>query len=138
MGRALIVDDNAANRRLLEAFCQAFGLSVDCARSGRQALDLVFGRGTGGAVEAEAEAAAGRDFPYGIVLMDIHMPEMDGVETARKIFAASERAVPIVAVTADTTPENRARCIDAGIAEVVHKPVSVQVLAPILCRYFEF
>jgi len=155
MGRALIVDDNPANRKLLEAFCHAFGLTADCADSGAQALELFAQHDPGhpvaladagaGAAAAAAAAAAkeglasdSAEESYGIVLMDIHMPGMDGVETARRLMESGGRTVPIVAVTADTTPENHARCLEVGMTDVVHKPVSVQLLAPILCRYFEF
>ncbi|MBP5855517.1 response regulator [Marivibrio halodurans] len=133
MARALIVDDNATNRKLLEAFCDAFGLAVDCARSGVQALELVtrsFGHDA-----APESAAACRDHRYGLVLLDIHMPEMDGVETARRIREQVGDSLPIVAVTADTTAENRARCFAAGLADVIYKPVSAEILVPVLGRF---
>lgn len=142
MARALIVDDNATNRKLLEAFCQAFGLVTDSVQSGAQALEYFAARDRRsdeeGGADGSGDSTAEPDAEYGIVLMDIHMPEMDGVETARRIMATARKAVPIVAVTADTTDENRTRCIEAGLAEVVYKPISAHVLAPVLCRYLAF
>ena len=142
MARALIVDDNAANRRLLQAFCNAFGLDADCAQSGPQALEYFAANGGGTASQGAVgeasdhdEASEATDDAYGIVLMDIHMPEMDGLETARRIRDLYRKTIPIVAVTADTTAENHARCLQAGLAEVVYKPISAQTLGPVLCRY---
>ena len=135
MGRVLIVDDNPANRKLLEAFCDAFGLETDVVETGEQALDRV-----GALTPAVGEGGAPDPAPppYGIIFMDIHMPGLDGVETTRRLLAGPAAGVPVVAVTADVTAENRRRCLDAGIVEVVHKPISARSLAPVLCRYFDF
>ncbi|MEQ8449922.1 MAG: response regulator [Nitratireductor sp.] len=141
MGRVLIVDDNPANRKLLEAFCDAFGLETEVAETGEQALDRVaahvMARAPADGAE-EAAAPAPDAAPFGIIFMDIHMPGLDGVETSRRLLAGPAAQTPIVAVTADVTAENRRRCLEAGIVEVVHKPISARTLAPILCRYFDF
>ncbi|MCR9221942.1 MAG: response regulator [Alphaproteobacteria bacterium] len=129
MGRVLIVDDNAANRRVLEAFCEAFGLTVEQAGSGARALDIL---------RRGPQDGANLEEPFGIILMDVHMPDRDGVSVAREILARRLSDAPIVAVTADTTEETKRRCLESGMVEVVHKPVRVGTVAPVLCRYFEF
>jgi len=140
MGRVLIVDDNPANRKLLEAFCDAFGLETDVAETGEQALDCVAAQLSGGVQQAAGGGAPrpAPSSPYGIIFMDIHMPGLDGVETSRRLRAGPAGDTPIVAVTADVTAENRQRCLEVGMVEVVHKPISARTLAPILCRYFDF
>jgi len=81
------------------------------------------------------ELAASQD--WDIVLMDLHMPELDGLSAARAIRALPERrraAVPIVALTADVFPETRERCSAAGIVDFLTKPVDPGELAASLAR----
>ncbi len=106
--RVLIVDDNEVNRRICGAFCEMAGYECDFAEDGAEAV----------------EAATHTDFA--LVLMDIHMPRMDGVDAARAIRALPGRrgAIPIIAVTTSVDPEDEGRYRAAGMTDVVAKPLT--------------
>jgi CheY-like chemotaxis protein len=85
-----------------------FGLAVETAAHGREATAL----------------CARREAGYAVVLMDLHMPEMGGLDAARQIRAlGGHAATPIVAITADTSESQRQACLDQGFAAVLHKPL---------------
>ena len=77
--------------------------------------------------------------PYDLVLMDVQMPEMDGIEATRHIrsslSAARNHRVPIIAMTASIMPSDRQKCLDAQMDDYVSKPVSTQSLAAALQRW---
>lgn len=108
----LIADDVPVNLKLLELFCQRAGHSTKCVLDGAAALDEV--------------ARGGID----LVLMDIMMPEMNGIEATRRI-----RALPapfcrtrIIAVTANASRENREACLAAGVDVFMPKPIRQEEL----------
>ncbi|MFZ5609312.1 MAG: ATP-binding protein [Pseudomonadota bacterium] len=113
--RALVVDDVETNCLLLASLLEQAGIGVEIARDGAQALARL----------AQHEAPA-----IDIVLMDIQMPVMDGLEATRKIRAggARDKAVPIIAVTANAFKEQREACAAAGMQGFVTKPVDSQAL----------
>jgi PAS domain S-box-containing protein len=104
--RVLVVEDNATNRLVATCFLSQYGIAHDVAVSGREALI---------AVKRER---------YDVVLMDLHMPEMDGLEAARAIRALSSKAkhVPIVALTANAFQDDIERCRSAGMNAHLGKP----------------
>ena len=108
--RTLLVDDDPINTMIAEQMLRSAGVHVKIVHSGQEALDVL--------------AAGGFD----VVLMDWLMPGMDGLETTARIRsgAAGERArqVPVVGMTAHAFAEDRAACLDAGMDEVLVKPVS--------------
>lgn len=107
----LIADDNTTNRVVAQALCEMFGCTCDTAEDGRQALDAV---------------AGGR---FDMVLMDIKMPRMDGVQATRAIHALPGKAeLPIVALTANADPDDAASYIAAGMLCVVEKPIKPERL----------
>jgi len=118
--RVLVVDDNATNRLVLQTLLEGFGLDCQVAETG---------------LEAVAACSAAR---WDLVLMDIHMPQMDGMTATREIRAreicADRPRTPIVAVTASVLPEDLARYAAAGMDGVIAKPVSIEVLAAALHR----
>lgn len=109
--RVLYVDDNMVNRRIIDVLLKPFGCELALADSGAAGLKL-----------AEQQA-------FDVVLLDIHMPEMDGFEVLRRLrrlrHGSSQR---IVAVTADVVPEAMQRYADAGFDAVVPKPVVIGTL----------
>ena len=115
-GHILVVEDNAINRRVIEAMTGKLGLAVKCVENGKQAVDLVM---------------SGM-LPW-MVLMDCQMPVMDGFEATEKIRAweqASGRPrLPIIALTAGTFPEDIARCHASGMDGFVAKPVDINILS---------
>jgi CheY-like chemotaxis protein len=116
--RLLLVDDNPINRAVGVELLQRAGASVDTAVDGRAAVDAL---------------AAGR--AYDAVLMDLEMPRMNGLAAARAIRALPDRAdLPIIAWTAHVLPEDRARCIDAGMSDYLPKPVAPERLYATVAR----
>ncbi len=116
----LVVDDNPINRAVLIEQLKRLGLSAVSARDGREAVRAV------------------REARFSLVLMDLHMPEMDGYEATRHIRElANGVAVPIVAVTANATPHVRERCFAAGMDEFLSKPVRVEQLLTSLSRWVD-
>ena len=109
--KALLVEDNEVNQEVGQALLQEFGLEVDLAADGAVALDLVQRR------------------PYDVVLMDMQMPIMDGIEATRKIrrLPGFDR-LPIIAMTANAMAQDRQRCLDAGMNDHVAKPIDPNVL----------
>ncbi|MEA2439952.1 MAG: hypothetical protein QOH76_1376 [Thermoleophilaceae bacterium] len=116
--RVLVAEDNEVNRELLVRQLAKLGATAEAVGSGTAAV----------------EAATAREFDA--VLMDVHMPDVEGLEAARAIRALpGERAgVPVVAVTAGGTPSERAACLAAGMDDVVVKPVTSRDLGEALRR----
>lgn len=122
-GRLLVVDDSATNRVLIAALLRKSGFSVEAA---------------GGGVEA-IYAVANATIPFDAVLMDVSMPDVDGLAATRAIRAMTgpRGRVPIIAVTAHGFPEDRARCLAAGMNEHVVKPVRRADLLAALARWLD-
>jgi hypothetical protein len=114
--RLLVAEDNEVNREVLAAMIGALGHEATFARDGQDALD------------------AAREREFDLVLMDLHMPRLDGLDATRAIRALPGAAaeVPIVALTADAFDETRARCAAAGMNGFLSKPVSLDQLAQAL------
>ncbi len=103
--RVLVVEDNAVNRTVVEELLRRQGAEVACAVDGREAL---------AAVEAGS---------FDLVLMDVQLPEMDGLEATRRLREKGFRK-PIVGLTAYALEGDRQRCLDAGMDDYLTKPVS--------------
>jgi signal transduction histidine kinase/CheY-like chemotaxis protein len=117
--RVLVAEDNPVNQRLIERVLQKDGHAVVIAGDGRACVE-----------------AYGRE-PFDVVLMDVQMPEMSGLEACqaiRQLEVASGARVPIVALTANTSPEDREACLLAGMDSVLPKPVSLQRLRATLAE----
>jgi CheY-like chemotaxis protein len=115
----LLVEDNATNRLLAERQIARLGHRLTAVATGVDGIAAAF--------EHEVD----------VVLMDRHLPDLDGCEAARRIRAATppgSRPLPIVAVTADATEQTRADCTAAGMDEVLTKPVDLERLGGALAR----
>jgi signal transduction histidine kinase/ActR/RegA family two-component response regulator len=115
--RVLVAEDNEVNRMVMEAILGGMGHAVGFAENGEQAVQL--------ATEQD----------WDIVLMDLHMPVMDGLEATRAIKShghARRAAVPVVALTADVFAQTRERCAAAGLHHFLTKPVDTAELAACL------
>src|SRR6185503_19541128 len=108
---ALIVDDNATNRRILEESLRKWGIEPTSASNGLDALRLV-------------EAAAKEGKPYRLVLLDMQMPEMDGLEVARKLQAYLPLGeTSVMMLSSEDQRDNIRRCRESGIVRHLVKPV---------------
>jgi len=118
--RILLVDDEPINREIAQMILEDAGLRVDLAADGREAVDKV----------ARAD--------YDLVLMDMQMPRMDGLEASMCIRRMPERAtLPILAMTANAFVEDRARCLAAGMNDFIAKPISPEQLYSLVLRWLE-
>lgn len=119
--RVLLVEDNPINQAIAQAMLRALGYAVEIAETGQEAL------------------AACRQITYDVILMDCQMPDMDGcvaTQTIRRQEAA-QRHTPIIAVTAHTMEEDRARCLAAGMDDYLSKPFSQDELRRVITRWLQ-
>jgi signal transduction histidine kinase/DNA-binding response OmpR family regulator/HPt (histidine-containing phosphotransfer) domain-containing protein len=106
--RVLVVEDNVVNQKVAQRMLLDLGCRVDVAADGQEALDLIAG------------------VPYDVVFMDVQMPRMDGLEATaelRRREAAGKGHLRVVAMTAHAMPEDRERCLAAGMDGYLSKPV---------------
>lgn len=110
--RVLLTDDNAINRQVIKLFLAPHGPEIVEATNGKEAL------------------AALASSTFDLVLLDIHMPVMDGRETIRRIRQSSEswRLVPVIALTADAMPGDREKFLALGMSDYLSKPVDAREL----------
>lgn len=117
--RILLAEDVELNQQLARHIMQGWGVEVDLASNGKEALGLVEQNG------------------YDLVLMDIHMPEMDGMEATRRIRRINDHAkstVPIVALTANALKGDRERFLEAGMNDYLSKPFNEADLFRIISK----
>lgn len=117
--KVLVVEDNPVNQRVSQGMLSARGHQVQLAANGREALEAL------------------ENGQFDLVLMDVQMPEMDGLEATRRIRhqeAASGGHIPIIAMTAHALNEDRRRCLEVGMDEHVVKPIDPQVLFETMAR----
>jgi signal transduction histidine kinase/ActR/RegA family two-component response regulator len=117
--RVLVAEDNIVNQRVITRLLEKLGCSIDLAQNGRIAVQM-------------ALAA-----PYDLVLMDFHMPEMNGVDATKAIRAAmpDSKRIPIVALTASVMEWERNRCLEAGMDGFLGKPVRLSDLQDVLGKW---
>jgi len=123
--QVLVAEDHPVNRQYMAALLETMGHHAHFTANGQEAVDAIRLRGSAA--------------PFDIVLMDLHMPVLDGTGATRAIRALPEPAaatVPIVALTADAFADTRDRCLVAGMNDFLTKPVSPQKLASSLRRLF--
>jgi CheY-like chemotaxis protein/HPt (histidine-containing phosphotransfer) domain-containing protein len=118
-GKVLLVEDNAINQRVGRKFLERLGCTVRIAENGAQAL------------EAFGEEA------FALILMDMEMPVMDGLEATRRIRASEGQGqrTPIVALTANAMMAQLERCLEAGMDNYLTKPLDIARLQDVLDTY---
>lgn len=119
--KVLLADDILINRRVAVGLLEQAGHTVTVVSNGRAALEQI---------EQTAD--------FDVVLMDVQMPEMDGIEATRRIRAlgdARRAAIPIIGLTANTAPHDSEFCLAAGMNAVLSKPLDANALAAALARH---
>jgi two-component system, sensor histidine kinase and response regulator len=121
--RILLVEDNIINQKLALKLIEKFGFKTDCAANGKEAIKAL------------------ETFRYDIVLMDVQMPEMDGLEATRIIRDPGSKVIDhnikIIAMTAHAMQGDRDRCINAGMNDYTIKPIRPQELLEAIERQIE-
>jgi PAS domain S-box-containing protein len=115
--RILLAEDNPINQEVACELLRAAGLVVETAANGGSAVALACSR------------------PYDLILMDMQMPEMDGLAATRAIRQQLGRSMPIVAMTANAFGEDRQACMEAGMNDHIAKPVNPEVIYATLLRW---
>ncbi|MCA1811730.1 MAG: response regulator, partial [Halobacteriales archaeon] len=115
--RVLLAEDNVVNQKVALKMLERLGVAADVAGNGEEAVAAVQAR------------------PYDVVLMDVQMPKMDGLEAAQRIRALAPPHRPfLVAMTAHAMPGDRERCLAAGMDDYISKPVRLEALQEALGR----
>jgi len=114
----LIADDSMVNRKIMESFLQQFGCSVKTISNGEQALQ---------------QFTSSR---WDLIFMDVNMPGMDGLEATARIREAEKQNnppshIPIVALTGGIMPDEQRKCYEAGMDEIIAKPLSMENLSSV-------
>ena len=125
----LLVEDNRTNQRVAQGLLETLGCRVDTAENGQEALER-FSRSR-----------------HHAILMDVNMPVMDGLEATRCLREQEQknthasivepRRIPIIAMTAQAMPEDRQRCLDAGMDDYIAKPITRAILHRVLSRFLD-
>ena len=121
--RILVTEDNEINQQIAVELLEGAGATVTVANNGREAVEMLSGPGHP---------------PFDVVLMDLQMPEMDGYQATAKLRSDSRlAALPIIAMTAHATVEERQRCLAAGMNDHVAKPIDPAALFEAVGRFYK-
>ncbi len=113
----LLAEDNPVNQRIAQKMLKRLGYPVDVATNGLEALQAL------------------KHKSYRLILMDIQMPEMDGIEATRIIRQRWSAGPKIIAITAYALDYSREMCLEAGMDDYIAKPVNINELADVLRRH---
>jgi len=123
--RILIAEDNEINQKLAMQQLDRLGYEADGVFDGQEAVNRIMEQPTS----------------YALVLMDMHMPTMGGIEATREIRRSEQESanphIPIIAMTASTAPDDQRNCFDAGMDDFLSKPVGIESLKIVLERWIK-
>ena len=117
--QVLVAEDNLVNQKVIMAFLNVAGLQPDLVDNGARAVEMA------------------RQKNYDLILMDIQMPELDGISATAEIqsLPGYEGAVPIIALTASATTDSRRRYLESGMIDFVPKPIDPSYLMGVISKY---
>lgn len=118
--KILVVEDNLINQKVVIKVLERLGYTVDLANNGFEAIEEV------------------RNEDYDLIFMDMEMPEMDGIEATKNILKIpyKKKTPIIVAMTANATTEDKAKCFEAGMKDFIAKPITLQTTQNVLLKWF--
>lgn len=110
--RVLVAEDNVINQKIVRIMLQKAGCEVLAVDDGIQAVEAV------------------QAYPFDLVLMDLHMPQLDGLQATKRIrgLDSNVKEVPIIALTASAFTDDRDRCLAAGMNDFITKPIKLDYL----------
>ncbi len=118
--RILVIEDNIMNQQMAHTLFKSIGLSVNMVDNGQLGIEM--------AIELKPD----------LIFMDIHMPKMDGIETARRIRQHSEcKNIPIIAISADAYIEQQQAALEAGVTDYLTKPLDFKRLLSVLLKHLK-
>lgn len=117
--RILVAEDNPANQRLAKLILLKEGYEVDVASSGLEVVRMFMSQPK----------------RYHVVLMDVEMPEMDGIAATRTIREKGFNRIPIIAMTANAMTGDREKCLEAGMNDYFPKPIRREVVSMIVEKW---
>jgi two-component system, sensor histidine kinase and response regulator len=121
--RILLTEDNDINQQIAIELLEGTGATVTVANNGREAVEIL--------------SNGPQPPPFDVVLMDLQMPEMDGYQATAKLRSdARFAALPIIAMTAHATIEERQRCLASGMNDHISKPIDSSALSETVARYY--
>lgn len=119
--KILVVEDNIINQEMIQALFKTFDMEVHIADNGQSAIKMAI------------------DLKPDLILMDMHMPGMDGIEAARKILLDSRcKDIPVVALSANAFSEQQQEAREAGVSDYLTKPLNINKLIPLLMKYLRY
>ena len=110
----LVVEDNELNQRITNFILLKQGASIKNATNGRQAIEML------------------REGHFDVVLMDLQMPEMDGITTTRHVRQELKNDVPIIGITADMFTNDTPNCLEAGMNMCIPKPFEAKTISSLI------
>ena len=119
----MLAEDNELNAEIVKALLEKRGITVDVAQDGRKALKMFKSHSSG---------------TYSLILMDMMMPNMDGLHATRAIRAldrADAKVVPIIAMTANAFEEDARKCMEAGMNAHLPKPIRIERLVAVIAGF---
>jgi CheY-like chemotaxis protein len=116
--KVLVVEDNPINMKLIETLLKKYGLIIDKAENGKEAVEKLRVNNS-----------------YNVVLMDLQMPVMNGIEATEIIRNDISKEIPIIALTAAVMQEERENALAAGMNDFIEKPIKVDRLKEVLQQY---
>jgi len=117
--KTLVVEDAALNQLFIKIIIADFGFDLDIAFNGKEAIVMV------------------QKNEYDIIVKDLHMPEMNGIDASRYIRQTMHLQIPIIALTADVTTLDVEKCKAAGMNDYVSKPIDEKLLYSKIIKYLK-
>lgn len=118
--KVLYAEDNPVNQKLIGMMMKSFGVDIDIAVNGYEAWEMA------------------KERAYDIILMDIQMPEMDGIEATKRIILDVDQRPVVIAITANATISDKKRCFEAGMNDFLTKPIKPNVLKDGILKWQNF